>query len=285
MTSVNLGTCTRIAAEPAGHTHLRPGVRAINLHELWRYRDLLWFLALRDVQVRYKQSVLGAAWAIIQPVVMMVVFSVVFGRMMGVGDRIDVPYPIFAYAGLLPWTFFAGSVVAASNSLVANAGMLRKIYFPRIMLPLAAMGAPMVDFAIAFVVLIGLMVWYGIALNLSLLLLPVIIGSIIIAALGVGIGMAAVTVTYRDFRHIVPYTVQVWLFVTPVIYPVEIASDYQWLVNLNPMAGPISALRAAVLGQPIDLAGWLVSFGVACGMLAMGLRQFTRREHAFADVV
>ncbi len=285
MTSVNLGTFPAITSKPSEHTRLRPGVRPIDLAELWRYRDLLWFLALRDVQVRYKQTALGAMWAILQPLIMMVVFSVVFGRMMGVGNRIDVPYPIFAYAGLLPWTFFAGSVVAASNSLVANAGMLRKIYFPRIMLPLAAMGAPMVDFAIAFVVLIGLMVWYGIGLNASLLLLPLIIASIIIAALGVGIGMAALTVTYRDFRHIVPYMVQVWLFLTPVIYPVKIASDYQWLVNLNPMAGPISALRAAVLGQPIDLAGWLVSFGVACGMLAMGLRQFTRREHAFADLV
>ncbi len=274
-------------------TVLQPRNRmTVDVPELLRYRDLLWLLGLRDIQVRYKQTALGAMWAVLQPLVMMIVFTFVFGKFMNVAAKVDVPYPIFAYAGLLPWTFFATSVNASSNSLVANAGLLRKVYFPRLLMPLAALGAPLIDYAIAMVVLGGLMFWYDVAITAQLLLLPLLVVSTIIAALAVGVLLSALTVSYRDFRHIIPFLIQVWLFITPVIYPLKFSPRYvgsidvvHVLVNLNPMAGVISAFRAAVLGTSIDFAAWAISTGSALLMFAMALSLFGRSERRFADVV
>jgi lipopolysaccharide transport system permease protein len=262
--------------------------RLSDLAELWRYRDLLRFLALRDVRVRYKQTALGATWAILQPLVTMVVLHLFFGQVLGVAKRVgDVPYPIFLYAGLLPWQFFATAVSQSSNSLVGNAGMLRKVYFPRLVAPLAALGVPLVDYLAAAVVLAGLMFAFGVSFGWQLLLLPVVLLSAMIAALGVGLVLAALTVSYRDFRHVVPFLVQTWFFVTPVIYPSRFAENpiLQSLLQLNPMAGTIEAARAAVLGTPIDYVGWLISVEVAAVTLIIGLTYFNRVERRFADVV
>ncbi len=271
-----------------GHTTvLRPGCAGplLDVRQMWQYRELLWFLGLRDIQVRYKQTLLGAAWAVIQPFVLMIVFSVVFGKMLKVGQSIDVAYPIFAYAGLLPWTFFANAVTASSNALAANSQMLRKIYFPRIMLPISAVGAPLADYVIAFVVLVAMMFWYGVSVSAGMLLIPLLVLSTIIAATGIGVLMSAVTVRYRDFRHIVPFMIQIGLFITPVIYPLKVDSAWHWLLQLNPMSGTISAFRAAVLGTPIDFASWAISLAsaVAIGWVALWL--FRRNERTFADLI
>ncbi len=257
-------------------TVLRPrrGWQPIELGQLVQYRDLLWFLALRDVQVRYKQTALGVLWAVIQPLVLMVVFRMFLGRFTGMTD------PVELYAGLLPWTFFAAAVIAASNSLVNNASLLRKVYFPRLIMPLASVGAPLVDYAVATVVLMGLMAWFHTALNVQLLLLPLLMLTTIIAALGVGVLLAAMTVSYRDFRYVVPFMIQVWFFVTPVVYHVP-----DWALPLNPMGGTIAALRAAVLAEPINYHAWGASAAVACVILIVGLSIFSRSERRFADVV
>ena len=261
-------------ATPTVVLRARSGWAGFELGNLLRYRDLLWFLALRDIQVRYKQTILGALWAVIQPLVLMIVFRFFLGRYTGMTD------PVELYAGLLPWTFFAATVTASSNSLVSNAALLNKVYFPRIILPIAAVGAPLMDYAIAFVVLIGMMFWFAVALSWSLLLLPLLIISTIIAAVGMGIFLAAMTVSYRDFRYVVPFMIQVWFFITPVIYHVP-----DWTMRINPMGGTIHAFRAAVLGQPIDYSLWACSAGLSVIILAMGLCIFSRTERKFADVV
>lgn len=280
-------------APSAQTTVLQPRAAAsVNLSEVWRCRDLLGLMAWRDVQVRYKQTALGAAWAVLQPLVLMIVFTFVFGRFLGVARKLEVPYPIFAYAGLLPWTLFTASVTAASNSLVANAALLRKVYFPRLIMPLAAMGAPLVDFLIAMAVLAGMIAYFGTPITTSLLLLPVLLAATFLAALGVGVLISAMTVTYRDLRHVVPFMLQAWLFITPVIYPLDLGPHYvgpvdltRVLLHLNPMAGTISAFRAVILGTPLDLADLLVSVGSALLILALGLKLFAAGERRFADVV
>jgi len=260
--------------------------RAIDPARMWRYRDLLWFLALRDVQVRYKQTALGVLWAVLQPVVTMVVLSVFLGHFAGLSEKTGgVPYPVFVYAGLLPWAFFASTVVAASNSLVANAAVLKKVYFPRLIVPLASTGAPLVDLMVSFGVLAALMAWYSIGVSVSLLLMPLMVLSVIVAAMGVGVLLSALTVSYRDFRFVVAFLVQIWFYVTPVIYPVTILP--QWLrpiMWLNPMHGTIEAFRAATLSQPIDFAAWAASSAVAIACLVAGVVYFARTERCFADV-
>lgn len=255
--------------------------------ELWRRRELAWVLALRDLRVRYKQTFLGVSWAVIQPLATMVVLHIFFGKVMGMADRVGgVPYPVFLYAGLLPWTLFANAVTASSNSLVGNAHILSKVYFPRLLLPLSATLVPAIDYAIAFVVLAGLMLWFQVPVTMGLVLVPLLVLSTVIAVLGVGILLASLTVCYRDFRYVVPFMLQLWLFMTPVIYDLSFVPDrYQWLMQLNPMAGTIDAFRAVVLDQPVDYAAWLVSTAVATLTLLVGLTFFARLERRFADVV
>lgn len=272
-------------------TVLRPrkGWQAIDFMTIWRYRELLAFLALRDIKVRYKQTALGALWAVIQPFVLMVVLSIFFGRVIDIDmeDKTSgIPYPIFLYAGLLPWIFFAATVTASTSSLVSNAHMLRKVFFPRLIVPLSSVGAPLVDYLVAFGVLLGLMVWYGVMPTVQLFLLPLFMLVTIIAALGVGIGLSGLTVSFRDFRYVVPFMIQVWFFVTPVIWPVTIVDQrYHWLLRLNPMGGTIEAFRAAVLGTPIDVLALGISAAMAILSLVVGLGYFGCAEKRFADVV
>ncbi len=264
----------------------RHGWQRLDVAGLWRYRDLLWFLMLRDVQVRYKQTVLGAAWAVIQPLAMMAVASVFFGRLLGVAAKVPVPYPIFFFSGMIAWTFFSGAVGAAAMSLVNNAAMLRKIYFPRLIVPVAAIGVPAMDLIVAAFVLVAMMIWYDVPVTWQLLMLPALSITMITASLGVGLLLAALNVAYRDFRYVVPFMLQLWFFVTPVIFPVTIVpQQWQWLLQLNPMGGTIEAFRAAVLGTPIDYGAWAISATASAILLWLGLVYFNRTERRFADVV
>lgn len=263
----NDANTTIVLEPPRGWSHL-------DLSKLFAYRDLLVMLAMRDIKVRYKQTALGVLWAVIQPLVLMIVFRTFLGRYTGMTD------PVALYAGLLPWTLFALAVTASSQSLVSNSGLLKKVYFPRLILPTAGMGAPLIDFALAFIVLIGLMLWQGAAFSVTLVLLPVFLASMMIAAVGVGLGLSALTVTYRDFRLVVPFMLQVWFFTTPVIYHVP-----RWFSAINPIGGSVSAFRAAVTGQPIDFTAWLCSLVISLSLLLVGTMIFAQQERKFADVV
>lgn len=279
-------------AAPAGPATIkilqpRHGFQRLEIARLWRFRELLSFLAWRDIKVRYKQTMLGASWAILQPLLTMLVLSVFFGRVVDLTDRTgNVPYPIFLYAGLLPWTFFSTAVNAGTNSLVNNAHMLRKIYFPRLLVPVASIGVPLIDYAMASTVLLALMAWYRVMPTTSFLLIPVLFALITVASLGIGIGMAALTVSYRDSRYLVPFFIQLGFFITPVIYPVTILEGkWQWVLWLNPVGGTISAFRDAVLGTPINYNAVAVSGAISFVLLFAGLIYFARAERKFADVV
>jgi len=265
----------------------RTGWRFPALRELWRYRDLAALLALRDIRVRYKQTALGAAGAILQPLVSVFVLTIFFGRLMGVAGQVDdVPYSVFVLAGLLPWTLFAASVTASSNSLVNNAAMVSKVYFPRLILPIAAVGAPLVDYALGLCVLAGLMMWAGVGLAAKAALLPILVACTLLAVLAVSIALASVTVSYRDFRHLLPFLLQTWFFLTPVIYPVTIIPErWRWMLALNPMVGPVTGFRSVLLDQPLDVVGLTVSLLVSVTALAAGLLYFQHAEARFADVV
>ncbi|MGI5817358.1 MAG: ABC transporter permease [Armatimonadota bacterium] len=257
----------------------------VSVRELWQYRELLYFLAWRDVKVRYKQTLLGAAWAIIQPVTAMVIFSIVFGRLADMPSD-DVPYPIFVYAGLLPWQFFAGTLNTAANSLVGNRALVTKIYFPRLFLPTSAVGAPLLDLMLSFVVYGGLMVYYQYVPSQLALLAPVLIVLTAMASLGASYILSGLTVIYRDFFAVIPFLLQIWMYASPVVYPVSIFPEqYQWLVVLNPMAGIIDAFRAGLLGTPMEWTQLGISAAVAVAMFVFGLIYFRRLERRFADVI
>jgi lipopolysaccharide transport system permease protein len=232
-------------------TVIRPsnGWQLINVRELWRYRELIYFLVWRDVKVRYKQTILGAAWAILQPAMMMVVFTIFFNRMAHVSSG-ELPYPLFVFAGLLPWTFFATAVANAGNSVVGSERLITKIYFPRLAIPFASVGAAVVDFVIAFGLLVLLMLRYGVAPGPGLLLVPAIFGLTILAATGVGTLLAALNVAYRDFRYVIPFLVQVWMFATPTVYmqlAEDVPADLKAAFALNPLTGLVAAFRAGCL--------------------------------------
>jgi len=263
----------------------RQGVAALDWAELWEYRELLYFLVWRDVKVRYKQAVLGAGWAVLQPAMAMVIFTIIFGRLVKLPTD-GSPYPIFVYAGLLPWTFFSNAVSTASNSLVNSANLITKVYFPRVIIPLAAVGAGLVDFTVAFGLLIILLVWYHIPLTPWFALVPVFLLLTIIAAVGVGTILSALTVNYRDFRWVLPFAIQVWLYATPVTYASSVVPE-KWRVafGLNPMAGVVEGFRSAVLGRPPLWTLVETSAVVAVTTLVLGLVYFQRVERTFVDVV
>ena len=262
------------------------GWSALNLGELWHYRELLYFLIWRDVKVRYKQTAIGAAWAILQPFLTMVIFSVIFGELVRVPSD-GVPYPVFSYAALLPWTFFATALNRSSASLVYDANLISKVYFPRLIVPIAAVLAPMVDFAIAFTILLGMMLFYGIVPGTVALTLPLFLGLALLTALGLGFWLSALNVKYRDIGYVIPFLIQAWLFVTPVVYPSTIIPErWRLLYGLNPMAGVVEGFRWALLDTE-STPGVLiiVSTIVVVVLFVAGLFYFRRMENEFADVV
>lgn len=276
-----------IAELPVTVIEPRPGWRLLDLRELWRFRELLYFLTWRDVKVRYKQTVLGVAWAVLQPLATMIVFSLFLGKVGGIADVVP-HYPLFVLAGLLPWTFFGNAITSAGNSVVGNQNLVTKVYFPRLIIPLSAAGAGLVDFAIAFGLLAVVMPFYGAVPGWSVLALPAIVALLVIAALGVGILLAALTVAYRDFRYVVPFGVQLWMFATPSIYlPVDgvIGPLGQAILPLNPAYGLILNFRLAVLGGDLNWYALAVSGGVALVLLAVGCLYFRRVERHFADII
>lgn len=261
------------------------GWRLIDWKELWAYRELLYVLTMRDIKVRYKQTVLGFAWAIIQPFMMMVVFSVFFGQLAKIPSD-GLPYPIFVYAGLLPWTFFANSISSSANSVVGSAHLISKVYFPRLIIPLSSVGSGLVDFAIATVILLLLMVYYGVSLTLNLLLAPILVADVVVTALGVGTCLSALNVAYRDFRYVVPFLVQFWMFATPVVYPATLVPrEWQWALYVNPMAGAIEGFRSVFLGRPFDVPGILISLTFAAIVFIAGIAYFEKVERRFADII
>jgi lipopolysaccharide transport system permease protein len=265
----------------------RSGWQLVNWRELYRYRELLYFLTWRDVKVRYKQTVLGAAWAVLQPLATMVVFSLFIGRMAGISDRIQA-YPIFVFAGLLPWTFFANALNSASQSVIGNQNLVTKVYFPRLIIPMGAVGAGLVDFAIALCMLLPMMFYYGVAPGWSLVFAPVILLLLILAALGVGTLLAALTVAYRDFRYVVPFSVQLWMFATPCIYldpKTVVGPQSEMLLPLNPVYGLVYNFRKAMLGGTIDWYSLTVSGVVSVLLLVLGCLYFRRAERSFADII
>ena len=259
---------------------------SLNLRELWRYRELLYFLVWRDVKVRYKQTVLGAAWAILQPFFTMVVFSIFFGRLAKVPSD-GLPYPIFAYCALLPWQLFAHALTESGNSLVGNQNLITKVYFPRLVIPLAAVLSGVVDFAVAFVVLLGMMAYYGTVPTSAAVTLPVFLFLVLATALGVGLWLSALNVQYRDVRYTIPFLTQTWLFATPVAYPAKLVPEaWRAVYGLNPMAGVVEGFRWALLGTASPPGPLLaVSVAAVLTLVVSGLYYFRRMEKTFADVV
>jgi lipopolysaccharide transport system permease protein len=279
-------------AVPAPTVVIEPsrGWPALQLRALWEYRELLYFLVWRDLKVRYKQTVLGVAWIVLQPVVAMVVFSLLFGRLLGVPSG-EVPYPLFVYSALLPWNYFAGSLTRASTSLVGSAHIITKVYFPRLVIPISGVVSGLVDFAIAFVVLIGLMMYYKVPPTLAIVLLPGFLLLAVLTALGFGLWLSALNVRYRDVNHLLPFLVQIWMFLTPVIYSTTLIPEpFCFLMALNPMTGVVEGFRWALLGG--YLAGaqppgglFAISIAITLLVLAGGVVFFRRTERTFADII
>ena len=262
------------------------GFLRINLRAVWEYRELLYFLVWRDIKVRYKQTALGAAWAILQPVMTMVVFSVFFGRLAKMPSD-GIPYPVFAYAALLPWQLFAYALSESGNSLISNQGLITKVYFPRLVIPISAVLAGLVDFGIAFAVLLILMLFYGIMPTAAILLLPLFIVFALATALAVGLWLSALNVKYRDVRYTIPFLTQIWMFATPVAYPSSLVPEpWRALLGLNPMAGVVEGFRWALLGKATPPGPILIVSVVAViAMLVGGLLYFRKTESTFADIV
>jgi lipopolysaccharide transport system permease protein len=258
----------------------------LQLGALWEYRELLYFLVWRDIKVRYKQTLLGGAWAVLQPLLTMIVFSIFFGKLAGMHSE-GIPYPIFAFAALVPWTFFANGMTNSSNSLVGSANLIKKVYFPRLAIPMASVFAGIVDFAIAFAVLIVMMAFYGIAPSPRVIMLIPLLALALVTALGVGLWMSALNVRYRDVRYVLPFLVQIWLFATPIAYSSTLLHEpWRTVYSLNPMVGVVDGFRWALLGtDSAPSASILASTAVAIVILIAGAFYFRRMERRFADIV
>jgi lipopolysaccharide transport system permease protein len=257
----------------------------LDVRALWSYRELLYFLTWRDIKVRYKQTLIGALWAIIQPLFTMLVFTIFFGILIGVPSD-GVPYALFAYTGLLPWTFFANAVSNSSNSLIVNSNLISKVYFPRITVPAAAVAAGLMDLVIAAVILIGLVFYYRITLTWSILLLPFFILLTTLLALGLGICVAALNVKYRDVRHALPFVLQSWMFLTPIIYPASVVPvEFRWLLALNPMTGIVEGFRSALYGRELDVVAITISIIITFVLLVCAVYIFKRIERIIVDFI
>jgi lipopolysaccharide transport system permease protein len=261
------------------------GMSPIDLHELWRFRELFYMLAWREIKVRYKQTVLGTAWAVFQPVITMIVFTLFFGVLIRVPSD-NVPYPIFVYAGLLPWTFFSNGISRASNSLLGDANMISKVYFPRVIVPISSFGAGVLDLAISFIIMLVMMLHYGVYPGLSVLLFAPLLLITFLVAVGVGTWLSALSVAYRDVKYITPFLIQLWMYSTPVIYPVSVVPEkWRWVLSLNPMAGLIDGCRSALFGKPFAWGNIAISILMSFGLAVFGLLYFKRFERNFVDII
>jgi homopolymeric O-antigen transport system permease protein len=284
--SISMMTPVAVRIEPSR------GWASLKLKDLWTHRELLYFLTWRDIKVRYKQTVLGAAWAILQPVLTMLVFTLFFGGLAKVGSD-GLPYPVFSFAGLLPWTFFSQGLTQSAASLVGSSNLIRKVYFPRLVIPISSVLGGLVDLGIAFIVLVGLMAYYRTWPSASVLFLPLLLLLAVGATLGAGMWLAALNVEYRDVRYVVPFFVQLWLFVTPVIYPAsKVAAKLHalgipvWIYGINPMVSVVEGFRWALLGTGTMRASWLATgVAVTALLLVSGAFYLRRMERTFADVV
>ncbi|OLE55859.1 MAG: phosphate ABC transporter permease [Acidobacteria bacterium 13_1_20CM_3_53_8] len=284
--------------EPSPHNHQSPPDEplviiepsrswvAINIRDLWVYRELLYFLTWRDIKVRYKQTVLGAAWAIIQPLFAMIIFTLFFGKLAGIASD-NIPYPIFAYSGLLPWTFLSAAINNSSNSLIGtDSRLITKVYFPRMIIPCAAVSAGLIDLAIASLILFGMLAYYHIAITASLLLLPFIIVLLTLLAIGIGMWTSALNVKYRDVRYALPFFIQLWMFSSPIIYPSSlIPQKWRWLYNLNPLVGIVEAFRDSFFGKEINWSALAISTVITLTILISSAYAFRRLEKSFADIL
>ena len=258
----------------------------IDWSDIFAHRDLLYFLAWRDLKVRYKQTVLGVAWAILQPIFMMLIFTLLFGRLAGLNSQLSVPYPLFALAGLVPWTFFATAVTTSGNSVVSNTNLITKVYFPRILIPIASVAAAFVDFAMSFVVLLAMMLYYQVGPGPGILMMLPLVMLTFLFSLGVGMLFAALNVKYRDIRLVLPFLIQLWLFVSAVIVPLSVLPQkWRWAVALNPMSGIIEGYRAALFGQPFNWKALGVAAVITCAVLVYSAYAFRRMEKSFADII
>ncbi len=262
------------------------GWEALDLRGVWEYRELVWFLIWRDIKVRYKQASLGIAWAVIQPVMTMLVFTLIFGRLAQLPSD-GLPYPVFTFTALLPWQLFSGALTGSANSVVNSASLISKVYFPRLVIPIASVMATLVDFSISFGVLLGLMAWYGISLRLAVVVLPLLVMLALAIALAVGLWASALNVRYRDVRHVMPFVIQFWLLASPVAYSTSLITSPAWraVYSLNPMVGVIEGFRWAVLGSTPPSVLVVPSVFVTGVLLATGLFFFRRTEASFADVI
>jgi lipopolysaccharide transport system permease protein len=258
---------------------------ALNLRELWSNRDLFYFLMWRDVKVRYKQTVLGVAWVALQPLLTMVIFTIIFGRLAHLPSD-GLAYPIFVYAGLLPWNFFANAVTTSSNSLVGNATLITKVYFPRLVIPGAAVGAGLVDLSISGTILLAMCFYYHISLGFRLMMLVPLVGLLTIFSAAIGLWMSALNVKYRDIRYVLPFIIQIWMYVTPVIYPVTfIPARWRWAVMLNPLSGIIEAFRSAIFNQSFNYSGLIAAAIMTMSFFIYAVYDFRRMERVFADII
>jgi homopolymeric O-antigen transport system permease protein len=270
----------------AVETVIRPNQRGLALTEAYARRELLYFLIWRDIKIRYKQTVLGIAWAVLVPVIQLVIFSVIFGRLAGIKPDGDYPYPLFVLAGLVPWTFFAQSVTQGGQSLVNQQQMLTKIYFPRLFVPTGTVGGCFVDFLISFGVYAAAIAWYRFTPSWQVIFVPILAVFTILASLGAVYLLSALTVAYRDFRYVVPVMIQALMFLSPVIYPISIVPEqYQWILGLNPMAGIIDGFRSAILGKPWNMPTLFTSLASTLVLLLVGVMYFRKTERRFADIV
>jgi len=266
---------------------IQPGKswQALNLRDLWSHRGLLYFLMWRDLKVRYKQTAIGVGWVVLQPLFMTIIFTIFLGRLARVPSD-NVPYPLFVYTALIPWTFFSGSVLVTGNSLVGNAHVITKVYFPRLIIPVATVAARLVDLGVAFAILMGLMLYYRVELTLNLLALPLLVLLLTLLVLGLGMWLAALNVKYRDVGIAVPVLIQLWMFASPVVYPLSLVpQEWQAVYSLNPLVGLIEGFRASLLGTRLNWPALAISAAITLALLVYAAYSFRSREKSFADIV
>jgi len=262
------------------------GLFNFDLRELWQYNELLYFLVWKEVKVRYKQTIIGGAWAIIQPLLTMVIFTIIFGRLAKIPSD-GMPYPVFTYTALLPWMLFAQALTRSGGSLVSNANLITKVYFPRLLVPLSAALAPIVDFIVSFLILLGMLAWYGIPPTLGILALPFFVALTLVTAISVNLWLAPINVKYRDVAHTLPFLSQIWMYASPVVYPLSmIPEKWQFLYSINPMVGVIEGFRWALLGkQSPNFMAMAISVIVVMALFLGGILYFKKMEQTFADVI